>query len=331
MERPNKLYNIFGINICSELAIPELAEKDRGHVHASIQYGNIESPPLPNGKYSSIVTREGEGFLCYIKSIGGVKVCNDSKIIVSPEDGAEEKGFRFLVSGVAIGFLLHLRGLLTLHASAVAIQGRAVAFVGRTGMGKSTTAAALHSRGHSVVTDDLLVLDTAGESVQAYPGFPHLKLTPESIIKSVNKDPNHVPKIDPEGPKHSFAAEENFADKPLPLQCIYVLDYKEDESPALHSSAPLSKALTGKDACIELVRNSYVARLLPEEAISPNHLKRSAEIAQRVPVRRLYRERSLSNLSTLAAFIEQEQVLSERPTEAPAHNRTHSRSDKETL
>ncbi|WP_263784459.1 hypothetical protein [Salinibacter grassmerensis] len=316
MEDTRHLYSAFGINISSDVRIPELNAKRKGPIHAEIKYGSMESPSLPDRKYSSKVTREGEGFLCYIKSIGGVKVCDDRRIIVSPEKGAEEKGFRFLVSGIAIGLLLHLRGLVTLHASAVVIEGRAVAFVGRSGMGKSTTAAALHSRGHPIITDDLLVLDTTGGSVQAYPGFPHLKLTPESIVKSVNKDPDRIPKIDPGGPKHSFEAEKNFVDEPLPLQCMYVLDYKEDENRPNGFSAPFSEAITGKDACIELVRNSYVGRLLPEEAVTPHHLKRSAEIAQSVPVRRLRREKSLSALSSLAAFIEQEHAPNGRSSEA---------------
>jgi hypothetical protein len=326
MNKTKHLYSAFGTIISSEVYIPELEEGKKGKPQAEIKYGNIDRPPLPDGKYSSKVIKRGEGFLCYIKNVGGVRVPDDSKIIVSPEDGAEKRGFRFLVSGIALGLLLHLRGLVTLHASAVAIQDRVVAFVGHSGMGKSTTAAALHSRGYPVVTDDLLVLDMDEDSVQVYPGFPHLKLTPESIIKSVDEDPDCVPKIDPEGPKHSFAAAENFVDEPLPLQCIYVLDYQEDES-----SPPFSQAITGKDACIELVRNSYVARLLPEEAISPHHLKRSAEIAQSVPVRRLYREKSLSNLRTLAAFIEQEQSSNGRPVEAPTGSRSHNRCDEEPL
>jgi len=324
MKKTRHLYSAFGITISSEIRIPELKEKQKGEAQAEIEYGNIEKPPLPNGKYSSKVAKERDGFLCYIKNVGGVKVFGDSKIVVAPEDAAEKKGFRFLVSGIALGLLLHSRGLVTLHASAIAIQDRAVAFMGYSGMGKSTTAAALHSRGHSIVTDDLLVLDTAGDSVQAYPGFPHLKLTPESITNSVNEDPDCVPKIDPEGPKHSFAAEKNFLDEPLPLRCIYVLDYQEDAS-----SAPSSEAIKGKDACMELVGNSFVARMLPEEAISPELLRRTAEIAQSVPVRRLYREKSLGSLSTLAAFIEHEQSPNRRPAEAPTGHRAGNRSDEE--
>src|SRR5579862_2093768 len=45
--------------------------------------------------------------------------------------------------GPVLGLLLRLRGVVCLHASAVSLGGRAVAFAGPAGAGKSTTAAAL--------------------------------------------------------------------------------------------------------------------------------------------------------------------------------------------
>ena len=111
-----------------------------------------------------------------------------------------------------------------------------------------------------------------------------------------------------------------------------MLDYQEDDESNGVPTAPRSELIKGKDACIELVRNSYVARLLPEEAISPDHLRRSAEIAQSVPVRRLYREKSLDNLSSLAAFIEQEQAsdANGQPNEAPTGSQKRDRPDEDT-
>ena len=333
MESEVKKYRAFGMKISSEIRIPELEDSNHDESDVYVESGFLSNPISSNKKYASKTKNYCDGFLCYINGIGGVRICNERKIIVSPCEGAEDKGFRFLVSGIALGLLLHLRGFVTLHASAVAIQQQAISFIGQKGMGKSTTAAALHTRGHPIVTDDLLVLDITNDSVQVYPGFPHLKLTPESIIKSVNQDPDHVPKIDPKGPKHSFTAEKDFLDEPLPLRGIYVLDYHKDQRTDNGSSAPLSEAITGNDACIELVRNSYVARLLPQEAISPHHLKRSAEIAQSVPVRRLYREKSLENLSSLATFIEQEQAsgANGRSSEAPTGSQKLDRPDKDAL
>jgi hypothetical protein len=307
MENRKYFYSAYGIKISSEIRIPELSTCKEKKTQVKIEYGEVKKPSKKEEKYSSVLEKKENGFLCYINKVGGVKVKDGSKIIVSPESRSTETGFRFLVSGVALGLLLHLRGLTTLHASAAAVHGHAVAFIGHSGTGKSTTAAALHARGHPIVTDDLLVLNTHGDSVQAYPGFPHLKLTPESIAQSVHEDPNRIPKIDPEGPKHSLAAEKNFLEDPLPLQCIYTLAYRAEPGDAA-AMLPYSEDVQGKEAIIELVRNSYVARLFPEEAISEQHLKCSARLAQTVPVRRLHRKNSLGDLQNLAALIDREQT-----------------------
>jgi hypothetical protein len=55
-----------------------------------------------------------------------------------------------------VPFSAALRGRLTLHASGVALQGRAVAFVGESGAGKSTLALAFQQGGCEILADDLL-------------------------------------------------------------------------------------------------------------------------------------------------------------------------------
>jgi hypothetical protein len=60
---------------------------------------------------------------------------------------------------------MHAMGYLSLHASAVAIDGRAVAFLAPKGFGKSTLAVALAMRGARLITDDSL------------PVFPHVRPT----------------------------------------------------------------------------------------------------------------------------------------------------------
>lgn len=61
--------------------------------------------------------------------------------------------------------LLSLRGRTVLHASAVAIDGRAIAFSGHSGAGKTTTAHALVRAGATLICEDKLVLhhDAAGD------------------------------------------------------------------------------------------------------------------------------------------------------------------------
>ncbi len=298
-------YKAYGLQISSEMRIPELVERERGEADVWIRLGNIDEPPsLQEGQQSTTV-RTPSGYTCYISNVGGVQVKEGDTVIACPLEGAKEKGFRFLVSGIALGLLLHQRGFVTLHASAVAHRGRGIGFVGQKGMGKSTTAAAFHAQNYAVVTDDLLALDTAEGQVVARPGFPHLKLFPEAIRGSLQTEPSQAPKIDKEGTKRSYDATTAFAEEACPLECVYVLDYgKQDTSARLPAAQPLS----GREACMALIRNSFVPRLLPEEAVSEQYFRRCAAVAQSVRVCRLYREKSLAALPELVDCVEQERL-----------------------
>jgi hypothetical protein len=66
--------------------------------------------------------------------------------------------------------ILSLRGQTVLHASAVVVQGRLVAFSGRSGAGKTTTARALVERGATPVSEDKLLIRAGRDGAFAWRG-----------------------------------------------------------------------------------------------------------------------------------------------------------------
>jgi hypothetical protein len=65
-----------------------------------------------------------------------------------------------LIAGTLVAFILGLSGRTVLHASAVSVDGRAIAFIGPSGRGKTTVAALLCVEGGAdLVTDDVLAVD----------------------------------------------------------------------------------------------------------------------------------------------------------------------------
>lgn len=296
-------YEVFGLDVSSEMCIPELSDGVENDRDVTIRYGSVSKPAFEHNDQHSVARRVPNGHVYYIRDIGGILVVDGEEIIAAPLDGAEDRGFRFLVSGIGLGLLLHQRGLVTLHASAVAIQGQAIGFVGPKGMGKSTTAAAFHAGGYPVITDDLLVLDPTNDHIEVRPGPSHLKLYPNSIRDSLNENPDQIPKIDPQGTKRSYSVQSERRAESLPLRCLYLLDYESGDA------LPHSQSIRGDQACMELIRYSYIPRLLPEEAKSSQHLKRCAKIARAVSVRRLYRKKSIDRLPDLVSHVEQEQNI----------------------
>jgi hypothetical protein len=175
-----------------------------------------------------------------------------------PENYTLEDACTYLL-GPVIGFVLRLRGLTCLHASAVAVSERAIALAGIPGAGKSTMAAAFAHCGFSVIADDVVALVEHGESFLVPPGYPRVNLWPDSVCALFGSG-EALPRITPTWDKRYMALGDNglgFASKPLPLGAIYLLGEREG---AL--SAPVVEAVTGWDAFAGLVANTYVNYLL---------------------------------------------------------------------
>jgi hypothetical protein len=169
------LYRAFGLTIVSELPLPELERAESGPADIEIARRPIARPHA-TGVRSFYEYGEEDQYL-YWPQVGGFLIRGVSAIDIAPEAGASEGLLRLPLLGPVMALLLHLRGVLVLHASAIRFGAHVAAFVGDKGAGKSTIAAAALARGGQWMTDDLLAVsfdDPRGP--RAMPGYPSLKL-----------------------------------------------------------------------------------------------------------------------------------------------------------
>ena len=139
-------YWAYGLLLQSELKIPELveavgADRSRQSGLVMIRFGTV--PPLPceeRGERLGTHARP-EAVSVYLEAVGRALIRGGQEIIVEPADGGSRRLLGNYITGVCFGVLLHQRGLLVLHASAVEVEGHVVAFIGDKGWGKSTMAA----------------------------------------------------------------------------------------------------------------------------------------------------------------------------------------------
>jgi hypothetical protein len=193
------------------------------------------------------------------------------------------------------------RGRLVLHASAVAIDGQAVAFLGDSGWGKSTTAAALHARGHPLVADDVAVVEPGEGRPVVVPAFPRLRLWPDAAAE-IGLDPAALPRVHSSIEKRAHRIADGFADEPLPLGQIYVLA----EGPAL-----AVEWLEPHEAMRELARHAHGSRAIRALA-ERSHFLQCARVARHVPIGRLKRPPSLEVLPALVELVEEGAAHDER-------------------
>src|SRR3989441_9254395 len=115
-----------------------------------------------------------------LPGVGRFLVREGREIVVEPSPKVTEAALRAFLLGPVLAVALHQRGRLVHHASAVALDGGAVAFLGGSGRGKSTLAGTLYRRGHRLIADDVLVVSDAADGPCAWPGIPQLKLWPDT-------------------------------------------------------------------------------------------------------------------------------------------------------
>ena len=192
---------------------------------------------------------------------------------------AEADAVAFLV-GPIFGVVLRRMGVLTLHASAVVLHGRAWAFLGPRGSGKSTLAAAFARAGTPVLTEDALALRPGEDGWIAAPAYREIRLWEEGA-RLVASAGAALPALTPTWPKGRLDLTERglpFASASVPLGGCFILeDYGAAGVP------PRTTRLEPGAATIELVANVYVNYLATADELA-SELVVLADVARRVPV-----------------------------------------------
>jgi hypothetical protein len=147
---------------------------------------------------------------------------------IRPTSTAELNLLTHVVNGIGLGLILHQRGVFTLHASVAAIGNQAVAFAGAKLSGKSTLAATLATRGHSVMSDDVAAIGLSGNATPyVWPGPPNLNLWPDAIA-TTGQDPAALPRIWSGNEKRVLVKPSNRARAPLTLGAVIILAVEPD-------------------------------------------------------------------------------------------------------
>lgn len=105
---------------------------------------------------------------------------NGTEILCELDVDAPHVQERFLVAQI-LPLAAVLRGFEAFHASAVRLDGGAVAFTGPSGVGKTTLVSHLMLRGADLLTDDVIALEPGPDVPLAHPGPPFVALVEEDL------------------------------------------------------------------------------------------------------------------------------------------------------
>lgn len=176
-----------------------------------------------------------------------------------PLPGTPLSTIRHLFLDQIVPLMLSRRESLVLHASAILTPEGVIAFVGKSGQGKSTLAACFGQNGFRLISDDYLLLrkiDSAqpGADWVAVPSYPGVRLWPETSdgVFSVAPETAEIAHYTDKR-RVSDPALVPFAEGPSALKCLYFLNDEGDACPPEPAILPLRP----RDAFIKLVSCAF--------------------------------------------------------------------------
>ena len=179
------VYRIGGITLISEIALPELPliQQQSATPHpVQVRLGAVANH-LPGAvELDPDCFATPTQYLLNIQGVARYLVTAGREIVVDLAAAAPALDVRGYLLGSIFVVLCQQRGLLPLHASAIAGKSGVVAFLGNSGQGKSTLAAHLAQRGFRVLADDVCLIDaTEPSAAMVIPTAPWLKLWRTSL------------------------------------------------------------------------------------------------------------------------------------------------------
>lgn len=277
---PRHFYSVFGLTLGSDLRLPELHPADSdatlAGVDVEILLGEI---PIDPDSASEGLSVHADGALLTVAEAGRYLIKDGRQILTELKPGGSDRHLRLYLLGSAMGVLLHQRQLLPLHANAIEASGRAIAFMGASGAGKSTMAAWFHDRGCTVLADDVCVVTSGADGVPtAQPGIPRLRLWRDAL-ESSGRNADAFEHAFDDADKYNVPTDRDRPSGELPLGAVYLLD-----APGSGAGKQAITRLTGIEAMDALVSNVYRGGYAPMLGALPSLIAACRTLAGQVPV-----------------------------------------------
>ncbi len=282
-------YKFFGLGVKSYIRFPELTPVNT-EPDVFIRLNNAESI---NQSLDERTPKSFDiPFFCDNELI--FRVIDGNEIIVNLKTSIKQNTLRSLILSQGMGIILHQRGFLVLHGSAVQMDDGAVAFLGRCGDGKSTITAALNNKGYSIISDDVLPVKLDENNIPLLlPSFPTIKLY-NDVIEYLNEDYRNYDKIHPEIEKYLYKTKNMVKLDFTQFNTIYILDKAGKNEIRL---------LKPQEKLISLIKNTY-----PKSMFGPiektQNLKQCTTLLKNVEIKQLNVTHSFKKLGQLIEIVE---------------------------
>ena len=221
--------------------------------------------------------RAGDGYLLRFPDLADFEVSADGKEVVAyPASEDDDATVEHLYINQMVPLALSRQGRPTFHASVVTVPGGVVAFLGQSGMGKSTLAASFALNGSSFLSDDALLVEETETGCEVQPSHPSIRLWEDSVDQLLDETSSTSIPISYSEKARLLAGDAlTYNAEPQRLLAAYVLESNDAAKVAI-------RTLTGLDRHMAWVQNSFLLDIEDPDLLK-QHFDWTHRISSAVP------------------------------------------------
>ena len=218
------------------------------------------------------------GYLLRFPGLADFEVSADGESVIAfAAPGTDDATLEHLYINQVTPLALSRQGRPSFHASVVTVPEGAVAFLGSSGMGKSTLAASFALNEATFLTDDALLIEETNDACMALPSHASVRLWEDSV-DALARD-----RIAARAGPVQYTAKARllagdalaYTESPQPLLAAFVLEGPKSSEISIH-------ALTGLDRYMAWLRNSFLLDV-EDNALLARHFEWTHRISSSVP------------------------------------------------
>lgn len=308
------MYAVYGLNIASQHSFR--SGLVAGHEPVDVRFEVVDTAPDASDwrseepTYGSdVLLEDGKSFL-FLYRCFGLDVLRyrgfadfylwDDRIVCHLIDSNRFDAVELYFLGLVLAFWLERAGTLTLHCSAVDVAGGAIGFLASKMGGKSSLAATFMEANFSFLTDDFLALRFEEDTWWTSSGFPQMRMWPDQAQHFTDDVDALALVLTGEEKRRVPIVAEAFCTDRRPLAALYIPERRTETIGQVEI-----ETLSPRDAVIELVRESFLTRLLESAGLHGRRLAAFVTLARQIPVRRISYPTGIELLPDVRAAIVQ--------------------------
>lgn len=292
-------YLAYGLRILSDVEFAGVSQTEFEAHDVRVEKGAVDPylDALKNDADTIYETwRASKDYFCLtLDGVAKYLVLGGDRVIIDVAPGAQDEDVFAFFIGSAMAAILHQRGVLTLHASAIQTDHGAILFLGRSGAGKSTLSYAMQKRGFSMLSDDVAAIrfNAQGQAVVT-PSLSTTRLWEDSL-QQLEPDLKNPKRLRQELEKFIVPAR-TFSMLPEPIYKIYHLNPYNGS----HITLSNLSSVEGLNAVTNFTyrRKFYLARKLAHQ-----HFDAVTRLVNKVPMTRIDRPTRSFQLTQLTDLI----------------------------